>query len=169
MIMSATLLAKNMIPLIFLIFQDSSLSEGRKFILWILTVAMYYCHEGSPSLTLTTNPFSKGSFCPRPVNITCTGSEVSFTLVWKNGSDDIMYYIYRSSDDFPYHLSLLVPLQGVTSEVTTATLSIRSHSIDIVSTLFVANVSVLNGYSISCEDGLGVRSGELNISAKPQG
>ena len=58
----------------------------------------------------------------------------------------------------------------MTAEVTTATPSINNPTaIDIVSNLFVANVVVLNGYSISCEDGLGARSGELDISAKPQG
>ena len=123
-------------------------------------------------MTLTTNPFSMGSFCPRPVNITCTGSEISPILIWKNGSVDIVDYGYRPSHEgsFPLPISLEVPLQSVTAEVATATPSISNPTaIDIVSNLFVANVAVLNGYSISCEDGLGTRSGELDISAKPQG
>ena len=123
-------------------------------------------------MTLTTNPFSMGSFCPRPVNITCTGSEISTSLFWKNGSVCLVNYGYQSSHEgsFPRSVSLTVPLQGVTAEVTTATPSSSNQAaIDIVSTLFVANVLVLDGYSISCEDGLGARSGELDISAKPQG
>ena len=123
-------------------------------------------------MTLTTEPFSMGSFCPRPVNITCTGSELSSTFLWKNGSVELVEYSYQSSHEgsFPRPVSLKVPLQGVTAEVTTATSSIRNPTaIDIVSALFVVNVAVLNGYSISCEDGLGARSDELDISAKPQG
>ena len=128
--------------------------------------------SGVPSLTLTTNPFSTGTFCPRPVNITCTGSGISTTFLWKNGSVDLVDYSYRSAHEgsFPRPVSLEVPLQGVTAEVTTASPSLNSPTtIDIVSTLFVANVSVLNGYSIYCEDGLNARSGELNIRVQPQG
>ena len=113
-----------------------------------------------------------GSFCPRPVNITCTGSELSTTFLWKNGSVEIVDYGYRAAHEgfFPLPVSLEVPLQGVTAEVTTATPSISNPTaIDIVSTLFVANVSVLNGYSISCEDVLGERRREINISVQPQG
>ena len=123
-------------------------------------------------MTLTTDPISMGSFCPRPVNITCTGSEISIAFLWKNDSVDIVEYNYRSSHEgsFPRPVSLEVPLQGVTAEVTTATPSLNiPTTIDIVSTLFVANVSVLNGYSISCEDGLNARSGELNIRVQLQG
>ena len=123
-------------------------------------------------MTLTTNPFSMGSFCPRPVNITCTGSEISPTLLWKNGSVDLADYGYRSVHEgsFPRPISPEVPLQGVTAEVATEAPSINNPTaIDFVSNLFVVNVAVLNGYSISCEDGLGSRSGELDISAKPQG
>ena len=123
-------------------------------------------------MALITNPFSMGTFCPRPVNITCTGSEISLTLFWRNGSIDIASYGYRLSDagPFPRSLSLEVPLQGVTAEVTTATPSSSNQAaIDIVSALFVANVAVLNGYSISCEDGVGIRSEELNIRVQSQG
>ena len=123
-------------------------------------------------MILTTEPFSMGAFCPRPVNITCTGSELSVIFLWKNGSVDLVEYGYRLSDesDFPLPVILEIPLQGVTAEVTTARLSLSNPTaIDIVSKLFVMNVAVLNGYSISCEDGLGARSGELDISAKPQG
>ena len=126
-------------------------------------------YVGVPSLILTTEPFSMGSFCPRPVNITCTGTEISTVLLWKNGSVELVEYGYRSTHNgsFPRTVILEVPLQGVTAEVTTATLS--STAIDIVSTLFVVNVSVLDGYSISCEDNLGRRSEELNIRVQPQG
>ena len=125
-------------------------------------------------MTLTTEPFSMGltSFCPRPVNITCTGYEISTTFLWKNGSVEVVEYNYRSEheDSFPRPVSLEVPLQGVTAEVTRLTrATLSSTTIDIVSTLFVANVSVLNGYSISCEDNLGRRSEELNIRVQPQG
>ena len=123
-------------------------------------------------MTLTTNPFSMGSFCPRPVNITCTGSEMPGFFFWKNGLVDMVEYGYRLSHEgsFPRPVSLEVPLQGVTAEITTATPSLNNPiAIDIVSTLFVADVSVLNGYSIYCEDILGRRSRELNIRVQPQG
>ena len=123
-------------------------------------------------MTLTTQPFSMGTFCQGPVNITCTGSEISNHFFWKNGSVDLVEYIYRREHEgsFPRPVSLKVPLQGVTAEVTTATPSSNNPTaIDIVSTLFVANVSVLNGYSISCQDGLDTGRGELDISALPQG
>ena len=118
-------------------------------------------------MILTTDPFSMGTFCSRPVNITCTGSESTFTFNWKNGSVDIARYGFFSDQTFPYPLTLVTPLQGVTAEVTNAT-SFGSV-INIVSTLFVEDVSVLNGYSIYCQDGSGVRSRELNINVEPQG
>ena len=129
-------------------------------------------YVGVASLTLTANPFSMGTFCPRPVNITCTGFELSHIFLWKNGSVDMVEYSFRSAHvgSFPRPVSLEVPLQGVAAEVTTATPSIDiPTAIDIVSTLFVEDVSVLNGYSISCEDEAGARSRELNISVQFQG
>ena len=126
---------------------------------------------GVPILTLTTSPFSMGTFCQRPVNITCTGSEISFTFLWKNGLIDIASYGYRLSHEgsFPRPISLEVPLQGVTAEVTTARLLSSLTVIDIVSTLFIEDVSVLDGYSVSCEDGVGIRSVEVNITVTSQG
>ena len=129
-------------------------------------------YVGAPSLTLTTDPFSMGSFCPRPVNITCTGSEISTTFLWKYGSVNLVDYSYRSTHEgsFPRPLSLPVHLQGVTAEVFIATPSINNQAaIDIVSTLFIEDVSVLNGSSIFCEDGLGARSEEFDISVQFQG
>ena len=123
-------------------------------------------------MTLRTDPFSMGSFCPRPVNITCTGSELSTTFLWKNSSVEIVGYSYRSEHEgsFPRPVSLAVPLQGVTAEVTTATPSLNNPTaIDIVSTLFVANVSILNGYSITCDDLLGSRMEGIKISVQFQG
>ena len=109
-----------------------------------------------------------GSFCSRPVNITCTGSEISTVFLWKNGSVEIVVYGYRPTHAFPRSVNLEAPLQGVTAEVTTARLS-NENAIHIVSTLLVANVSVLNGYSISCGDSVGRSSEELNITVQSQG
>ena len=136
---------------------------------------MAFNHVGVPSLILATEPISMGSFCQlRPVNITCTGSELSTTFLWKNGTVDLVEYNYRlvHEGSFPRPISLEDSLQGVTAQVTTAAPSLSNPTaIDIVSTLFISNVSVLDGYSISCEDGAGVgtRSRELNITVKPQG
>ena len=123
-------------------------------------------------MNLTTEPVSMGSFCPRPVNITCNGTEISTTFLWKNGSVELVNYGYQSSHNgsFPRPLSLLVPLQGVTAEVFIATPSTSNRAaIDIVSTLFIEDVSVLNGSSIFCEGGLGARSEEFDISVQFQG
>ena len=117
-------------------------------------------------MTLTTDPFSMGTFCPRPVNITCTGSESTFTFIWKNGSVDIAVYGFQSAHTFPQTFS--THFQGVIAEITDAT-SAGIGLINIVSTLFVVDVSVLNGYSIYCQDGAGARSRELIINVEPQG
>ena len=123
---------------------------------------------GAPSLTLTTNPYSMGSFCSRPVSIICTGSEISFTFVWKNGSDDLASYSYHNDHIFPRSMSIMVPLGNITFEINNAT-SVIHQKVDIVSTLIVPNIIVLDGYLIYCKDALNLRSRELHISAQHQG
>ena len=132
----------------------------------LLSLLIFICNEGATIITLTTDPFSMGTFCPRPVNITCTGSESTFTFIWKNGSTQFALYAFQSTHTFPQTLDS--PLPGVAAKVTSAN-SAGVGLINIVSTLFVEDVSVLNGYSIYCEEGGGVRSGELNIDVETQG
>ena len=123
---------------------------------------------GASYFSLTSSPFSMGSFCERPVNFTCIGSEVTASLFWI--LDDGMViadYAFRSTD-FPVSLSINIPIQGVTAEVTDASV-VSTGIIDIVSTLFIEDVSVLNGQSVHCESGSGNPGNKLNISIVSQG
>ena len=123
---------------------------------------------GASYFNLTSSPFSMGSFCKRPVNFTCIGSEVTSSFFWiLDDGMAIADYAFRPSD-FPVSLSLNNPIQGVTAEVTVASL-VSTGIIDIVSTLFIEDVSVLNGRSVHCEDGLRNPSNKLNMSIVSQG
>ena len=73
-----------------------------------------------------------------------------------------MSYTFQFSHTYLYDLESGIP--GVEIRVANATI-VDGNSIDVISTLTVMNVSILNGSSLQCKDNFGVSSAIINITA----
>ena len=115
-----------------------------------------------PSLVVTSVPASSSEpYCPGPVLFTCNATDISAVLRWELNDNSIGEYTFYSMDGYPLDLTVTSPLID-SIKVISATLD--GNSLDIASTLRVSDVSVLNGYSIHCEDLLGRESSETIVS-----
>lgn len=107
---------------------------------------------GNASLDLMSSPTSTtGIFCPGPVNFTCIGTEIMSSFSWLINSSTSATYFYQDADTFPRTLTINSLLDGVTVEVTNATInpSITS-TFDMTSVLSANDVSVFNDTSLQC-------------------
>ena len=116
------------------------------------------------SLVLTSDPSSSsGPFCGGPVVFTCTATDISIILEWQLNGSVISDYRFVPGQDFPQNVSLRSQAPAVTVQVTNATGIAGTSSANIISTLSVSNVSILNGFSLHCQDGLFVPSNTKDI------
>ena len=117
-----------------------------------------------PSLVVTSVPASSSEpYCPGPVLFTCNATDISAVLRWELNDNSIGEYTFDQTDRYPLDLTVTSPLID-SIQVISATRDENSNSLDIISTLRVSNVSVLNGTSVHCEDSLGRESNEAIIS-----
>ena len=81
------------------------------------------------------------------------GTHISTSLFRQINDTDLATYSFRSTDTFPFPLSVVFPLNGVMAAVISAsTASPDTRIFDITSVLSARDVSVLNGASLHCED-----------------
>ena len=106
---------------------------------------------GSAALVLTSRPQPTGNHCPGPITFTCVGTEISTSLFWllNNSQVHVAAYYYHNADTFPL---IVHQDQNIRVEVISVLASPMSNFYDISSTFRVANLSVLIGDFISCED-----------------
>ena len=114
-----------------------------------------------PSLVLTSVPSSSEPYCPGPVLFTCSATDIAPTHCWKLNDTSIGEYSFSFTYQYPLDLTVTSPLID-SIKVISATLD--GNSLDIISTLRVSDVSVLNGSAIHCEDLVQRESNEANIS-----
>ena len=126
----------------------------------ILVVAV-----AEPFLNLTSSSTLKlEPFCPGPVVFTCNGTGISVVLNWKLNGNTISMYTFRTSHVFPQSLAVLSPSHQIDSvQVVSAAVQAGSNGLDIVSTLSVTDVSILNGTSLQCADQLLRESNVINV------
>ena len=119
--------------------------------------------SGTQSSLILTPSYSSsvpGTFCPGPVQFTCVGIATSVILEWTLEGVRIGTYIFHFEDEFPQDLSVMwTSLQIDSIQIVNA--SQVGLGINIVSTLSVSDVSILNGSSLQCQDGLGHESNAI--------
>ena len=118
------------------------------------------------SLVLTSVPSSPEPYCPGPVLFTCNATDIAIILHWELNNNIIGEYAFNLMDIYPLDVTVTSPLIH-SIQVISATVNV--NSLDIISTLRVSDVSVLNGSSIHCEDSLGRESNKASISVASLG
>ena len=119
-----------------------------------------------PSLVVTSVPSSSEPYCPGPVLFICNATDI-ININWELNDTSIGEYRFSIMDRYPLNLTVTSPLID-SIQVISATI-LYVNSFDIVSTLRVSDVSVLNGSSIHCEDQLGRESNEAIVTVVSPG
>ena len=103
-----------------------------------------------------------GAFCDGPTVFTCVGNSISTSFGWiLNDTAELTLYTFEPFHTYPYDLESIT--SGVRIQVANATLS-GVNSLNVISTLTVMSVSVLNGSSLHCADNFGASSATINIT-----
>ena len=112
--------------------------------------------DAATHLVLTSRPFSSGTFCPGPAVFTCNATMTSIegVLYWSLSNIRISEYSFNSRDRYPLNLTLTSPnnIHINLIQVVSASVTQNRSIIEVVSTLSVSDVSVLNRMSLHCED-----------------
>ena len=90
---------------------------------------------------------------------TCTGTGITIVIEWRlNNNSVISVYRFERGHTFPRNVPLFpeVPVSdnAVVVQVTNATENVGTGTVNIISTLNISDVSLLNGSSLRCNDGL---------------
>ena len=117
-----------------------------------------------PSFVLTSD--SPGPFCQGPVVFTCNATNIAVVLHWVMDDVRISSYTFNPMDTYPLNLTVTSSLPAWI-QVTSASFNV--YTINVVSTLSISDVSVLNGSSLHCEDQLFVESNSTDVNVIAQG
>ena len=93
---------------------------------------------------------------------TCTGTGTSIILEWQLNDSVISIYIFEFAHIFPQSVPLTPQAPAVVIQIISAHINVGS-TVNIVSTLSVSDVTIVNGSSLYCEDGL-TRSNTKDIT-----
>ena len=108
-------------------------------------------------LTLTSQPQTSGTYCPRPVTFTCVGTQIAPSLFWRVNGSNVVTYVFQQDHNFPLTLNINPPLDGATVEIHNASINPPgSITIDITSVLTVVNASVLSAANLQCATSSGL-------------
>ena len=104
------------------------------------------------------------------MDFTCNATGISVVLFWKLNNQSIASYTFLTdSHRYPHSLNLTINLPGTNATVNSATTFGAGNSINVVSTLSVSNVAVLNGGTIQCQDNFRGKSNKINTGTDLQG
>ena len=99
---------------------------------------------------------------------TFTGIAVPSTFSWQLDNSTISSFAFANDPSISYPLErpIMPPLPGVVMKVVNVTVnSLSSNSIDVVSTLNVSDLSVLEGLPLHCQGSFGRRSNTIVTEA----
>ena len=121
---------------------------------------------------LTSEPSLSQPVCQGSLRVifTCTGIDVPSVISWQLNNATISSFAYADTRDasisYPLERPIMPPLPGVVMKVVTATVnSLSSNSIDVVSTLNISDLSVLEGLPLHCQGSFGRRSNTIDTEA----
>ena len=119
---------------------------------------------GAALLSLTSQPETTGRFCPGPVTFTCVGTEVNSSVSWLVNGSSVVTYEYQSNDTYPLIPSVDPSLDGVIATVSSASTNPSvTNRFNVISTLSVSDVSILDKTALHCQDASGDTSETLDI------
>ena len=92
------------------------------------------------------------------------GTELDNSVSWLVNGSSVGSYEYQSNDTYPQDLSVDPSLDGVTAIVSSASTNPSvTNRIDVLSTLSVSDVSILDKTALHCQDASGDTSETINI------
>ena len=125
------------------------------------TLAIPCFVDAVPSLDLTSGlNSSRETFCPGQMVFTCTATDISVLFRWELDDISICSYAYRSTHVYPLNLTVS---SALIDSIQIISATVDGNSLDLVSTLRVSDLSVLNGSSLHCEDALQRESNAIDI------
>ena len=119
---------------------------------------------------MTSEPSLSQPVCQGRVVFTCTGIAVPSAFSWELNNSDISSFTFDIDPSIMYPLELpVIPslaMDGVVMRVVNATVnSLVPNSIDVISTLNVSDLSVLEGLPLHCQGSFGRRSNTIITEA----
>ena len=97
------------------------------------------------------------------------GTEVDSSVSWLVNGSSVATYQYQSTDVYPLVLTSTVDPSSTTTVSSASTNPSVTNTFDVVSTLSVSDVSILDKATLHCQDASGSVSDPLNIQIGPLG